>query len=263
MAVCTRYLKVAYTVTGPKEALITRLRCKQWSCDYCAAKNAAIWQYWLIERIPQIGSNWWFVTLTASPDERTHVGSLKNIRSNLDRLMKRIKRVFGDDLEYARVYEKHPSSDACHVHFLMYGLTPYVQNGYTVKHKPQSIGVLNRKSRYGCWSVTTWFKKTCGELGMGYILDVQKCTGETEKVVWYIGKYLTKSLQQIHVAYLRHVQVTDGIGKPQFEKSYNWTPASYITSRTFDEPNTRVHDIDKDVYIDNNYWEHTGYYPND
>lgn len=260
---CQRYIKIAYAIKGPKQALVTRLRCKQWDCDYCAKKNANMWLYWLIKRLPVVSDNWYFMTLTANEDIRGHVESLTNIRANIDRLIKRMKRVFGDNIEYVRVFEKHPSSDACHVHFVISGLDPYVQNGYSVKHQLVSVGVINRKSRFGCWSLNTWIKKTCKDLGMGYIADVQKIEGDMSKVAYYVCKYLTKEQQQIHVAYLRHVQVTQGIGKPEFENSYEWTPASYITARTFDEPNTQIEDIDTGFIIDNNYWEHTGFYPDE
>lgn len=256
-------MKVAYAIKGPKQALFTRLRCKQWSCEYCAKKNANTWLYWLIKRLPEVSQEWYLMTLTANEDIRGHVQSLTNIRSNIDRLIKRMKRVFGDDIEYVRVFEKHPSSEACHVHFVISGLSPYVANGYSIKHRPMSVGVLNRKTRNGVWSLKTWIKITCRELGMGYIADVQKFNGEVSTVAYYVCKYLTKEQQSIHVKYLRHVQVTEGIGKPEFEKNYDWVPVSYITSRTFDEPNTSIEDIDTGFIVDNNYWEHTGYYPND
>lgn len=263
MAVCKNYIKVAYTVTGSKTALMTRLRCKRWSCEYCAEKNARTWQYWLIKRLPEVSPEWWFVTLTASSKTRTELASLTNLRDNIDRLVKRIRRVFGLPIEYVRVFEVHPTSEAVHVHFVMSGLTPYVVNGFSVKHQPVSIGVYTRKGRVGTWSVKTWFKKTCGELKMGYIADVQRIEGDQQKVAFYVTKYLTKAQGKIDVPYLRHVQVTTAIGKPQFDQEYTWTPVSYITSRTFDEPNTRVTDLDTGFVVDNDFWEHTGFYPND
>lgn len=263
MAVCKRYLKVAYTVTGPKQALMTRLRCKQWTCDYCADKNARTWQYWLIKRLPEVAADWYLVTLTASSKTRTTLASLENLRSNIDRLIKRMKRVFGEDIEYVRVYEKHPTSSAIHVHFIMSGLSPYVAIGYSEKLKPMAFGVLTRTYRDGVWSLKTWIKKTCGEIKMGYIADAKLLEGGAEKAAFYVTKYLTKDMQGIDVPYLRHVQVTKNIGSPQFDKNYDWTPVSYITARTFDEAGTSITDIDTGRVIDNNFWEHTGFYPNE
>lgn len=263
MAVCKNYIKVAYTITGPKEALLTRLRCKKWSCDYCADKNARTWQYWLIKRLPEVSQEWYIVTLTAHENTRTTEQSLANLRTNIDALIKRVRRVFGVPIEYVRVFEKHPTSEAIHVHMIMTGLTPYVVPGCSVKLRRMAIGVLTRKGRVGTWAVKTWFKKVARELGMGYEADVQLIQGETEKVTHYVTKYLTKDMQAIDIPYLRHVQVTDGIGSPEFDKNYEWTPVSYITSRTFDEANTKVTDLDTGFVIDNNFWEHTGFYPNE
>lgn len=263
MSVCKRYLKVAYTITGPKTALMTRLRCKQWACDYCADKNARTWQYWLIKRLPEVSTNWYLVTLTAHSKKRTELQSLMNLRDNIDALIKRCKRVWGDDIEYVRVFERHPTSEAIHVHLVMSGITPYVVPGCSVKLRPMAIGVINRNGHLGTWSAKTWFKKVCHELGMGYMADVKRLEGTPEKAAFYVTKYLTKDMQAIDVPYLRHVQVTKGIGSPEFEQSYQWTPVSYITARTFDEPNTSVIDIDTGRVIDNNFWEHTGFYPNE
>lgn len=261
MATCKNYIKVAYTLTGPKEALLTRLRCKKWSCEYCAAKNAATWQYWLIKRLPEISDDWYFITLTAHSRKRSEYASLANIRDNIDRLIKRCKRVWGDDIEYVRVFEPHPSSGAVHVHFIMTGITPYVVPGCSVKLRPMAVGVLSRKGIRGTWSAQTWFKKTCHELGMGYMADVQRIIGDTQKTAFYITKYLTKDQGSLNIPYLRHVQVTRGIGSPEFDANYQWTPVSYITAKTFPEANTRVTDLDTGFVVDNNFWEHTGYYP--
>ena len=242
---------------------MTRLRCKQWTCDYCAVKNANMWKYWLIKRLPEVSPQWWLVTITAHPNTRSQTLSLENIRTKIDTLIKRVRRVFGLPIEYVRVFEKHPSSQAIHAHLIMTGLTPYVVNGYSVKHRPMSVGVITRKGRVGTWSVKTWFKKTCQELKMGMMADVQLITDQPERVAYYVTKYLTKDMQAFHVAHLRHVQVTSGIGKPQFEQSYTWEVASYITAYSFPEANTRVTDIDTGFVIDNNYWETKGFYPDD
>lgn len=258
---CQHYTKVAYAITVHKTALLTRLRCKQWTCDYCASKNANLWRYWLIKRLPEVAEDWCLMTLTAPADKRTELASLTALRDNIDRLIKRMRRVFGLPIEYVRVFERHPTSEAIHAHFIVTGVTPFVVNGCSSKLQPMSIGVLTRSGHRGTWSVKTWLKKTCKEIGMGEIADIRRISGEPKRAAFYVTKYLTKDQQSIDIPYLRHVQVTGGIGSPEFEKSYTWTPVSYITARTFSEPNTQVTDIDTGDVIDNNYWEHTGYYP--
>lgn len=263
MSICKNYIKVAYAITGPKEALFTRLRCKQWTCEYCAEKNARTWQYWLIKRLPEVSQDWYFLTLTAHPETRSEYASLENIRTKIDRLIKRVKRVWGNDIEYVRVFEPHPTSKAIHVHFIISGITPYVVRGCSVKLQPMAVGVLTRKGHRGTWAAQTWFKMTAQELKMGYMAHVKRLEGNAEKTAFYITKYTTKDQGAIHVPHLRHVQVTKGIGSPQFDETYDWTPVSYITARTFEEPNTQIKDLDTGRIIDNNFWESHSFYPNE
>lgn len=200
------------------------------------------------------------MTLTAPRDKRSMAESLYALRINLDRLFKRIKRAFGA-ISYVRVYEKHPTSNAVHVHLLMAGLTPYVAIGANVKHQPMAIGCYNRTGRNGVWAVKTWFKKTCNDVGMGYICDVQKVEGDPENAMWYVTKYLTKSQQDIPERGLRHVQTSLDIGSMKYEDaSYEWTTAPYIIAKMFD-PNTKITDINTGATIDNSYWEVHDVYP--
>lgn len=260
MGHCQNYKRVAYASIGRKEALFTRLRCKQWSCEECANLNAWLWRQWLGKRLPELSSEWYLVTLTANREDRTTIKSLQNIRENIDVLFKRVKRVFGK-VSYVRVYEKHPTSDALHVHMIVSGLSPYVAVGCSSKLRPMAIGVLSRTSRNGVWSVKTWFKKICGEIGMGYIADVQLIADNPVQAMWYVTKYLTKSQQDIPIKGLRHVQTTTDIGAPKFpESEYIWQVGSYIVPEMF-EPNTKIHDINTGATIDNSYWEVHRVYP--
>lgn len=260
--VCKRYIRVAFAETAPKAAIITRLRCKQWSCPACAKTNAWIWRNWLLTRLPEVSDTWWILTLTASPETRTLNASMDNLRTRIDAFFKRVKRVFGE-IQYVRVYEKHPTSEAVHVHFVVCGLLPFVSVGASAKHRPMAIGCLRRTERAGVWSIRTWIKKTCGGMGMGYIADCTLISGEPTKAVWYVTKYLTKAQDDLHVKGLRHVQVTAGIGSPpKHEGDLEWTTVAYITARMF-VPNTAIEDVNTGFIVDNDYWEHTGFYPDD
>lgn len=258
-AVCKLYRKVAFSHTGPKEAIFTRLRCKQWSCPFCAKKNASIWRAFLKEKLPSVSDEWWLVTFTAHPNLRTKELSLANIRDNFDTMLKRIKRVFGK-VEYVRTYEKHPTSQALHMHVIMSGLSPYVAIGYSVKLQPVAYAVLKRTGRNGVWAVRTWFKKIAQEVHMGYICDVRPLEGDISRAVWYVTKYLTKEQQNINVKGLRHVQTTRLIGSPQSAGDKIWSVAPYIVPTMF-APNTSVVDLNTGEVIDNNYWEQHSFYP--
>ena len=257
--VCKRYIKVAYAHTGQKDALFTRLRCKQWSCLACAKTNQWIWRNWLIKRLPEVSEDWWLLTLTANRWKRTAWSSMDNIRKVLDAFFKRVKRVFGE-IEYVRVYEKHPTSEAIHCHVIICGVSPYVAVGCSAKMRPMAIGVLARNSRNGVWAIKTWVKKIADELKMGYIADVKRLEGTPEQAAFYVTKYLTKAQEELHVKGLRHVQVTKGIGSPPKNKELPWETASYIIAKMF-PPNASILDVNTQAVIDNDYWEQHSFYP--
>lgn len=260
--VCKNYMKVAFASTGHREALFTRLRCKLWACEACAKMNAWIWRNWLLKRIPEVSDKWWLLTLTASRFYREKYTSLDNIRSHLDAFFKRAKRVFGE-IEYVRVYEKHPTSQAIHCHIIICGISPYVAIGCSSKLQPVAIGVLSRSSRNGVWSVLSWVKKTAQELKMGFIADIQQIVGEAQKAVWYVTKYLTKAQADLHVKGLRHVQVTKGVGSPpKADTDLIWHTASYVTADMVGEK-TKMRDLQTGGIIDQNHWELHNFYPHE
>ena len=260
MPICKRYKKTAHAHTGHKEAIFTRLRCKQWDCPECAKTNAWIWRQWLEKRLPEVSDEWWLLTLTANENTRSLRESMKNLRENLDRLFKRVKRVFGS-ISYVRVYEKHPTSQAIHVHVIISGISPFVANGCSVKLQPMAIGVLTRKGHRGFWSVKTWFKINARECTMGYIVDVKRIENGPISAMFYVTKYLTKAQQDIPIKGLRHVQTSTDIGSmPKKDDSLIWNTSAYITAQMF-APNTRIKDINTGETIDNDYWEVHGFYP--
>jgi len=260
---CTRYIKVAFKVDSPGQAVFTRLRCKQWDCEYCAKKNASRWRAHLGERLPEISDEWWLLTLTAAEWTRTRQESLANIRTHIDALFKRVRRIF-DGIEYVRVYERHPSSEAIHAHLIVSGLTPFVERFVTRNKTVRFTPLKVRNKRKGTWSTRTWFKITCRALKMGYIVDLRVISGDPGRAIHYVMKYATKALQDLHEPYLRHIQVTSGIGGLPEEKSEDWTVASYITVNMF-KPGTKITDLNTGEVIDNNYWELPGntFYPKD
>jgi len=259
MEFCPRFVNCAYTHVSRTEALFTRLRCKQWSCEYCAKKNQSIWAAFLLDRLPEVADTWWLVTLTAHSKLRTAELSLKNIRDNIDRLMKRVKRVFGK-VEYVRVYEKHPTSEARHAHFIMSGLSPWVVNGCSAKLRPMALAVMERGGTRGTWSVKTWFKKNAQEVNLGYMVDVSGAISHTGKVVSYVVKYLTKSQQDLTEKGLRHVQTSRGVGSPKQESDYAWNVVSFVTARDF-TAGQEVFDLQAGTPINSDYWNEQDVYP--
>lgn len=259
--VCKLYKKVAFSHTGPKEAIFTRLRCKQWSCPFCAKKNASIWREFLKEKLPNVSKNWWLLTLTAHPNTTETQSSLDNIRKNIEKLLKRVKRAFGS-ISYVRVFERHPTSKRVHAHFIVSGLQPFVELGHNKRGVKTYRGVSIRCKRTGIWSVKTYFKKISHECEIGHICDVQPFVGDVVQAVLYVTKYLTKAQQDLLVKGLRHVQTSRDVGSPNVEGEQAWHTAPYIVSGMF-APNAKITDLNTGKVIDNDFWEHTGFYPDD
>ncbi len=259
MDFCERYSFVAWArdPAQHKTVLFTRLRCKQWSCEYCAKKNQSIWRAFLSNRLGQVSENWWFVTLTAHSRMRSTEASYKNLARGIDVLMKRIRRVFGK-VEYVRVYEKHPTSDALHAHLIVSGLSPFVVPGCNKNLQPCFLAIGMRESRTGVWSVRTWLKKTAQECKIGYQATVEKI--ENAFAVHYVVKYLSKAHQAINIKGLRHVQTTRGVGSPEVEANLAWQVANYATARDFGVGEVLL-DMQTHTVVEDDYWSQFDRYP--
>lgn len=275
MDFCPRYPRVAWSRevkpdASPKEftdsrlknnrkgvVLFTRLRCKQWSCPYCAAKNQAIWRAFLYDKMPGVADNWWFVTLTAHSRMRSQDASYKNLQRGIDVIMKRIRRVFGQ-VDYVRVFEKHPTSDALHAHLVCSNLSPFVVPGCHKNLQSGYLAVLERDSHTGVWSIRTWLKKTAQECQIGYQADVQRL--ENNYAVTYATKYLTKASQEIDIKGLRHVQTTRNIGSPSGESDRIWQVGDFVTARDFKAGETLI-DLQSGEAIPSEYWSTFDVYP--
>lgn len=260
MTFCKNFTMVAWTRPGAADnVLFTRLRCKQWSCEYCAPKNQAMWRAFLYERLPQIATAWWSLTVTAHSKKRGLEQSYRNLQSGIDRLMKRINRVF-EGIEYVRVFEKHPTSDALHAHFVISSLTPYVavrrNKNNTLSFSPAS----QRPDKKGFWTISTFIKKACHGAGVGYQIAVSPLA--SQYAVHYSTKYLTKASQEIPLKGIRHVQTSRGIGSPRAESEYFWRVASFVTARDF-QPGDVVYDMNLSREIEADWWNDHDIYPED
>lgn len=261
MHFCPRYVGVAWTHLDGNKALLTRLRCGLWSCPYCAAKNQSIWRAFLLSKLPLLSADWYLLTLTAHSKLRTRGQSLANIRDNIDRLMKRLHRTFGE-FEYVRTYEKHPTSDAIHAHLIVSDLSPHVVHGHYKNHQRGFVGVTVRPYRIGCWSLNSYIKMVTQEVQMGYVADCRALTGDTSFAVNYVCKYLTKDLQGIDVKGLRHVQTSRGVGSPQVAAKYQWEVGGFVTNRDF-FPGERLTDLQTGEALRPDFWFDGDVYPDE
>ena len=228
-----------------------------WSCPYCAVKNQQIWRAFLHQKMPEVSNDWWFLTLTAHSRMRSQDASYKNLQHGIDVMMKRVRRVFGE-IDYVRVFEKHPTSDALHAHLCISNLTPFVVGGCYKNMAYGYLPVLKRQGKTGAWSLKTWVKKTAQECKIGYMADCAAL--QNNYAVHYATKYLTKASQDIEIKGLRHVQTTRGIGTPSNETDRIWQVGDYVTARDFSAGET-ILDMQTGETIPPEYWAELDRYP--
>lgn len=255
MDFCPHYSLVVWKrpLSGP--VTLVRLRCKSWQCEYCSKKNRELWRSHLKKRIGKIGGSWWFITLTAHEQNRSPGTSLSNLRSNLDRLFKRIKRVWGR-VDYVRVYETHETG-AFHAHMVVQGLSARVQR-YVAANGQEYFRPTDIQRGHGNWGCQTWFRRNARQIGMGYMVDA-KMVQTIPEVVNYITKYMTKDAQAFYVKGLRRIQTSQRIGaaNPRGEGGWSVGPVLYGGAIQWEA----VRDADLKITIPPEYWKENITYP--
>lgn len=235
--------------------VFSRLRCKSWQCAYCAKANRDLWRSHLKKRIGRLGGEWWFITVTAAEWYREQSKSLANLRQGLDRLFKRIRRVWGK-IEYVRVYEVHKTG-AFHAHIIMSGLSRRV--AYRRSRSGQKCFNPATERGMETWSLSTWFKKACRAAKMGYMVDVQEVHG-VQKVVNYVCKYITKETQAFEERGLRRIQTSQGIGAANARKEPSgWQVANHVWAS--DARGMPLYDAQLKLHIPATYWHNNIVYP--
>lgn len=252
---CPNFGLVVWKKTSDNLYTMVRLRCKSWQCGYCAAKNRELWRSHLKKRIGKIGGLWWFITLTAHENTRTPDTSLSNLRVGLDKLFKRLRRVYGR-IDYVRVYEVHQTG-AFHAHLVVQGLSARVavmagKNGENY-YRP-AIGNIWRRT----WGIQTYFRRVAREVGMGYMVDVQNV--ETiPQVVNYVTKYMTKEAQNFNIKGLRRIQASERIGAANQRGEGGWSVGPFVYAGAIQRAALR--DADLKITIEPEYWIDNVVYP--
>lgn len=196
MAFCQKFS--GRVLSGDNHVTQHRLRCKMWSCPYCATVNAKIWRVRLLKSAikmlnekPETEFSFITITLDSKYHAQTEQASIEGalfIQKNWDALSKRLKRWLGN-YQYVRVLESHKDG-TLHIHLLITVHLPDVIYYYTGKGK-------NRK-KVGNSAI---LQGHLIAIGFGKIHDVKNLEkqGENEthsalKIIAYVLKYVSKSL---------------------------------------------------------------------
>lgn len=208
---------------------------------------------------------WHFMTLTAREDTRGRLESYTQLAHGIDVLIKRFNRIW-QRIDYVRVYEKHPKSEALHAHFLIGGVTPFVRVEVLKNKKRRFAPAHERASKRGFWTLFTLVKKLSHECKMGYIAHIERVSRGDDglsNVMRYVTKiagYLTKDAQSIDIKGLRHVQTSRRIGALQTRKSSKVETGVGLPYSRIPQGYGLV-DRDTGEVVTGDYWIEQGFYP--
>jgi hypothetical protein len=112
---CPNFSALVVKDTTEQLIPVVRARCGMWTCEFCAEKNRSIWRARLINHIMKnLDREWAWFTLTAHSKARGAFRSITNLRNAWDKLVKRMKRKYGD-FDYVRIFERH-ADGSYHIH---------------------------------------------------------------------------------------------------------------------------------------------------
>lgn len=245
--------------------LLSRLRCKSWSCSFCASGNRRRWQAFLLDVLPALSEIWSFHTLTVPSwvrknkdftDEDRTIASLSVFRSGWDKLMKRLKRQVGA-VEYFRVFEKHWDG-VLHVHFLMSHWIPETELHFV---KPYVDKNGKPQGDYWYWR---WLKDNAPECGFGAMTSSENLQ-DPKSGVGYTTKYMTKEdyfvSDMLSKYRIRRFQSSNGIGSQEkWGKSEDfWEVRSFIDQYMISAQ--EYHDLNIKMDISQSMLGNQGEYP--
>lgn len=211
--------------------LLTRARCKQWSCDYCAEINASMWRAHLLQAI-NTGDylpHWYMLTITASGKDRTPAKTLTDLQDNWGVIVQLYRdqcRRMGQQLSYVRIFERHKDG-SYHLHALINtviaGMAWYTDKLKSSKAKGRSGRGFARLKDY-----------TAGK-GLGHQVDIKKITPYQDYdavgvAVSYVLKYMTKDAQAFTAPkHMRRVATSRNLAMQDYDASGNYDWDAYTT----------------------------------
>lgn len=232
---CKNFKAVLKTTDKNGNVLVSRTRCKQWTCSYCAMVNRKQWSARLIDFINKSEYVWCWFTITAHSKARGAVKSIKNLRGVWDKLVKRMKRKFGK-FQYCRVFEPHKDG-SYHAHVI----ASFHFDDITTRESVNDVKPVN---------YSRWLANQVKDIKIGWYTHADNIDAGFHGgyVASYITKYIVKLSPQQHaeIGRIRHIQCSHGWAKLTQESEYKWEMKSgiYVNDviEAFDD-NKRVIDI--------------------
>lgn len=225
---CKNFSGVAITATDDDiPALLMRLRCKQWSCEFCAEKNRQQWKRHIIERVAEMGGDWIFITITANAKAHKSGKTVENLKSAWKKLYDRLRYKFeGQKLEYVWIYERHTSEDKRGAQKTRYHIHAILRASIAGDNKYNAA-----KEYFYHPEMHNWLKDNAAACGAGYMCHAVKIQDNSAGfVAGYIVKYMTKDAQDLGMfpKGYRRVTTSRGFGSPKTQSDMVWEYRAHI-----------------------------------
>jgi len=239
-----KLVMIAQHITNARHIDMVRVRCRQWSCEYCALENARQWKNHLLTRLgrPDFwGKMWCLITITASGEanKKGPLQTLKNLQRGWSKLYHRLKRWNGAAFDYVRVFEKHTEGKygGYHMHILadvgdswIYRFTA-INAVLDREAHAMGLGLRPRKRLKKEKSPDRWLKDNCAQCGMGHQADFSFVGKTASGTARYATKYIGKQLEILEFPpRMRRIQGSRGmtLKKNNCSKIRQWRAKSAI-----------------------------------
>lgn len=246
-----------------------KLSCKKWDCPYCSEVNRKAWYLHIRKGVEHIGGDWSFLTVTAHKQAHAYEKSLENIIGGWDRLMKRLRREWGD-FPYVRIYERHKSGQF-HAHLLIGHQVDDVWDS-----KAWRKAWIAKRMRYE-WAYRgigyTTLKRHAQQSGLGFMVDYSPLFESDESggllgIVSYVTKYLTKNVGNPMPKGTRRVQASRHFGSlrewQKQSQTHKWQRKGILLLEDIlESPRWEIRDITRNHLVTIDDFETELYYPTD
>ena len=219
---------------------LIRLRCKKWSCEFCAEINKREWRYHLRDKFKDF-DQFSFITITCLGWQHRENMTLAMLMKSWPNLRKRLKRAFGK-FSYVRVFEQHKSGEF-HLHAL---ITYCPRDAFTAQGKrSKAWSKVGRAWRYRGEGYAELLHHV-NELGLGYVCDLTPLLcdekhGQANGVIAYVTKYMHK--QERLMKGVRWVQCDKGTPKRGRVGDDVWELCHRVTAETLDYHEGQINDL--------------------
>jgi hypothetical protein len=217
---------------------LTRMRCRQWDCEFCKTKNGDMWRAHLLRQFCENFSDkrWVFITITAPSYAHSNaLKSLKVLKKAWSSLYDRLRHKNAGKLSFVLIWETHKSG-IFHLHALVDMGGVYDASVFDIGAWAAKVGLIEAEKAH---PFCKWLSAAAVKSKAGWVCHARRIReGETGKdnarlAVGYVTKYFSKGLGDLDLPKRwRRIQTSRDIGSPRTaqKEKFTWRMRAYIDS---------------------------------